>query len=165
MISADFKALALNTRAIPMTIRSTMATVSLTGLAVLGFHVAGFSETRLLANADDALDLSDLRVVSPCCSVEDSPLQVGILEAQRGMSGPADVKDIATLATVAPDAGTQTGRVDGEANREFDIEANAAVPGVDSGLDAARIAEPPQSALRRLLTAIMELSPASTPNR
>jgi len=148
-----------------MTIRSTIATVSLAGLAVSGFHFAGFSETRLLTNGDDVLDLSNLTVASPCCSVEDAPLHVGLLEAQRGMFGPADTKDMATLATVSPDAGTQTSRMNGGANREFDIEANAAVPGVDSGVDAARVAEPPQSALRRLLTAIMELGPASTSNR
>jgi hypothetical protein len=139
-----------NTRAMRMTIRLTMATVSLAGLAVLGFHVAGFSETRHLTNDDDALDLSDLTVASRCCSLEDYPLQVRLLEAQR-MSGPAGVKDTATLVTAAPDAGTQTSRMDGEANREFGIEANAAVPGVNSGLDAASVAEPPQSALSRLL--------------
>ena len=57
----------------------------------------------------------------------------GFWKRSAARSVPADTKDIATLATVAPDAGTQTSRMDGGANREFDIEANAAVPGVELG--------------------------------
>ena len=123
-----------------------------------------------MTNGEYAAGLSDLTEGSPCCSADDSTLQVGLLEAQRGMFGPADRKGIATQAVVAPDAGAQTGGVDSSSNRKFDIEANVDVPGVetdpgDSGLDAARVAEPPRSALRRLLTAIMELGSASTSNR
>jgi hypothetical protein len=148
-------------RAIRMTVRLKMGTVSLAGLALLSFHVAGFSETILLTNRDNAVDLSNLTTGAPCCSIG-STLPAARPDVERDASG--------AEAAVASDASLPTGGLDIGRNREFAIEANAVVPGVeanpgDSSADAARIAAPPESAFKRLLIAITQLGLGTTTNR
>jgi hypothetical protein len=121
------------------------------GVIILGFPIAGLCRTRILSYGGDARGLSDVTEESPWWSLGGPTFQIGLLEAAGGMSG-ATYREMVTEAPVAPNVISPA-----------DI-AEVAAPGNES-LEAAPAAEPPQSILERIFSAVMEFASAATPQR
>ncbi len=122
-----------------MTVRWVLMIVALTGLAILGSSASGISKTRQLLNGG-AIGLWDSAEGSVCCSVEDSALGLEPLHTQA-VSTPAD--------WTAPDG-------NGDQGLEAALSSAQTDPGIGD-LEAARVAAPPQSRLRRMLSAFIDL--------
>jgi len=123
-----------------MTVRLALTIAALAGLGVLAFPAAGISETRVLSLGGDAL---------------------GPSQEQPATSVPVDWK-IEVQAPPAMDASIPDGGAGGGPNQSGDSAADVAAPAIatDPGtadLEAARVAAPPQSGLRRMLSAVIDL--------
>ncbi|MBV8103433.1 MAG: hypothetical protein JO223_02200 [Hyphomicrobiales bacterium] len=128
-----------------MTVRSMLTIAALAGLGILASPGAGVSETRVLSLGGDAL---------------------GSLQEQPATSIPTDWK-IEVQAPLgadasAPDGGDPNQRPDSAA--DFAASAVATNPGA-ADLEAARVAAPPQSGLKRMLSAVIDLGSAANSKR
>ena len=139
-----------------MTVRLVL-TIATAGLVVLTSPAAGISKTRVLSLGGDAGGFGDPSADSRCCSVEDSTLALGLLQDWK----------IEVQAPPAPDAST---RVGGGPNQSPDVAADVAAPVVATDpeaadQEAARVAAPPQSGLRSMLSAVIDLGSAANSKR
>ena len=132
-----------------MIMRWALVSITVLNLAV---PVSGYSETRLLK--EEVVAFSDMTESSICCSNEDWAFQVDPLKSKDGASTRAYAEEMAELG-LAPDVIAQTGGYD------------AAAPNVqtDQGNESPAIAEPPQSALGFILSAVMGFASSVTPQR
>ena len=121
------------------------------GLVILGFPIAGLCGTRVLSYGGDARGLSAVTEESPWWSLKDPTFQIGLLEAVGSMSG-ATYREMVTEAPVAPNVISPA-----------DI-AEVAAPGNES-LEVAPAAEPPQSILERIFSAVIGFASAATSQR
>ena len=135
-----------------MTVRLVLTIATLGSLGVLASSAADISEARVLSLVAD----------SRCCSVEDSTLALGPLQEAPDMSTPADWR-IEVEAPVAPDANA-TASGDGPNPKSAAAPAIQTDPGI-AELEAARVAAPPQSGLRRMLSAVIDLGSAENSKR
>ena len=122
-----------------MTVRWVLMIVALTGLAILGSSASGISKTRPLLTGG-AIGLWDPAEGSVCCSVEDSALELEPPHTQA-VSTPADWTARTRTATRSPRRRASAAQTD---------------PAI-ADLEAARVAAPPQSQLRRMLSAFIDL--------
>jgi hypothetical protein len=123
----------------------------LAGVIILAFPVAGLCGTRILSYGGDPRGLSDVTEESPWWPLEDPTFQIGLFEAAGGMSG-ATYREMVTEAPVAPNVISWA-----------DV-AEVAAPGNES-LEAAPAAEPAQSILERIFSAVMGFASAATSQR
>ena len=121
------------------------------GVIILAFPIAGLCGTRILSYGGDPRGLSDVTEESPWWPLEDPTFQIGLFEAAGGMSG-APYREMVTEAPVAPNVISPA-----------DV-AEVAAPGNES-LEAAPAAEPPQSILERIFSAVTGFASAATSQR
>lgn len=115
-----------------MTMRSVLMIVALTGLGILASSATGISKTMPLVTGGDALGLWDPAEGSACCSVDDLTLEL----------------ELPPTSSTSPDASGYQ-----------EPEAAASVAQTDpasADLEAARVAAPPQSQLRRMFSALID---------
>jgi hypothetical protein len=140
-----------------MTVRLVLTIAALAGLAVLTSPAASISEARVLSLRGDAPEFWDPSADSRCCSVEDSALALGLLQDWK----------VEVEAPTAPDASTRVSGADEGLNLS---PTNVATPIVTTDpetadQEAARVAAPPQSGLRRILSAVIDLGSAENSKR
>jgi hypothetical protein len=135
-----------------MIMRSALVSVTVLNL---GFPVAGYSETRLLNR--EVLAFSDVTESSMCCSNEDRTFQLDPPEAKDGTLTRMYAEEMAEPA-LAPDVIAQVGGYEAAAR---DIQADQG----NENLAAATTAEPPQSALGLILSAVMGFASSVTSQR
>jgi hypothetical protein len=142
-----------------MTMRLVLTIATLAGL--LASPTAGISETRVLSVGGDAPGFWAPSAESRCCSPEDSLLALGPLLEEPNPSIPTDWK-IEVQAPAATYAGGPYSSAGGGPNQSPDGAADtvATAPGT-ADLEAARVAAPPQSGLRRMLSAVIDLGSAA----
>jgi hypothetical protein len=121
------------------------------GVIILAFPIAGLCGTRILSYGGDPGDLSDVTEESPWWPLEDPTFQIGLFEAAGGLSG-ATYREMVTEAPVAPNVISPA-----------DV-AEVAAPGNES-LEVAPAAEPPQSILERIFSAVIGFASAATSQR
>jgi hypothetical protein len=128
-----------------MTHRLTFMTVALAGFGFLGVPQSGYSETRLLTLGAESF------------STGDSPVLARRL--------PPDGNDF--VAAQTPSAANSLALTSGGSNGDPGTvnQVNQTDPG-NAALEASRVAEPPQSRLRRFFSAFIEFgAAASSANR
>jgi hypothetical protein len=137
--------LKLGIGAVLMTMRSVLMVVALTGLGILAPPASGISKTMPLLTGGGALDLSDSAGWSACCSVDDSILELGLPPTTPSSTQPGWKIEIE--GAVSDASGYQ------------EPETAASVAQTDPGtadLEAASVAAPPQSRLRRMFSAFID---------
>jgi len=129
-----------------MTVKSTLCGAALAGVGLLVSPVSGVPETLMILSTDGAIGLAGPSQQQGCCSIEDSAPRAGL----------------------APDSAALVGAAAGDANAGPGAGAYAAASreGPQSlGQAAAAIADPPQSALRRMLSALIQFGADATHSR
>jgi hypothetical protein len=112
------------------------------GVIILAFPIAGLCGTGILSYGGDPRGLSDVTEESPWWPLEDPTFQIGLFEVAGGMSG-ATYREMVTDAPVAPNV----------------------ISPADVAEVAAPAAEPTQSILGRIFSAVMGFASAATSQR
>jgi hypothetical protein len=149
----DVEILNTGTGGLFMTVRLVIMIATLASLGVLACPAAGISKTRVLSLGGDAPGFGDPSADSRCCSVEDSTLALGILEDWK----------IEVEAPPAPD-GNATASGTGPNQESAAAPAVQTDPGT-ADLEAAGVAAPPQSGLRRMLSAVIDFGSVENSKR
>jgi hypothetical protein len=141
-----------------MTMRLVLTIATLAGLGLLASSTAGISETRVLSVGGDAPGF--WAAESRCCSPEEPLLPLGSLLKQPNPSIPTDWKIEVQAPAATYAGGPDSGAAGGPNQSPGAADTVATAPGT-ADLEAAPVAAPPQSGLRRMLSAVIDLGLAA----